>query len=324
MCDQRAEELLNWVDVQQGDMLYVAAGTVHTIGGGMVLVETQQTCDITYRLYDYGRPRELHIAEGLAATKLHTNAGKVVRYAGDPSEVLVRSPFFQVEKIRLRDLLRARRSLPLRRKLLSQSMAPGWLNRRAWLPSVSRPEKLLSSQLRCANTRCVRSGSSRSCAWRCLQEQSQSRRRCWDNLSPRDNAIELVFGWEYDLSKVTFYPVILAGGRGTRFWPLSRKRMAKQLLPLNSEKSMIQETVERLLPLAKPQQFWVITNSDLRDAIVRQLKDLDRKQIIAEPVGRNTAPGDWTGSVSAGAPRSHGRDRDVPFRPRYREREALP
>ena len=59
-------------------MLYVAAGTVHTIGGGMILVETQQTSDITYRLYDYGRPRELHIAEGLAATKLQTNAGKVV------------------------------------------------------------------------------------------------------------------------------------------------------------------------------------------------------------------------------------------------------
>ena len=104
--DQRAEDLLNWVDVQQGDMLYVAAGTVHTIGGGMILVETQQTCDITYRLYDYGRPRELHIAEGLAATKLHTNAGKVVRHASDPPDVLVRSPFFEVEKISLRGALR--------------------------------------------------------------------------------------------------------------------------------------------------------------------------------------------------------------------------
>lgn len=105
--DQRAEELLNWVDVQPGDMLYIAAGTVHTIGGGMILVETQQTCDITYRLYDYGRPRELHVAEGLAATKLDTNAGKVVRHASDAADVLVRSPFFQVEKIRLRGPLRA-------------------------------------------------------------------------------------------------------------------------------------------------------------------------------------------------------------------------
>src|SRR3974377_2148105 len=87
--DRRAEELLNWVDVQQGDMLYVAAGTVHTIGGGVTLVETQKTSHTTYRLYDYGRPRKLHIAEGLAATKPHTNAGKVVRRASDAPEVLV-------------------------------------------------------------------------------------------------------------------------------------------------------------------------------------------------------------------------------------------
>src|SRR5271166_397850 len=103
----RAEELLNSVDVHQGDMLYVAAGTVHTIGGGMILVETQQTSDITYRLYDYGRPRELHVAEGLAATKLHTNAGKVVRHVGDTPDVLVRSPYFQVEKIKLHESLPA-------------------------------------------------------------------------------------------------------------------------------------------------------------------------------------------------------------------------
>ena len=119
--DTRAEKLLNWFDVYAGDMLYVAAGTVHTIGGGMVLVETQQTSDITYRLYDYGRPRELHIAEGLAATKLHTNAGKVVGSAAlrrrvnagenllEPASaganILVRSPFFQVEKMQLREPL---------------------------------------------------------------------------------------------------------------------------------------------------------------------------------------------------------------------------
>ncbi len=90
--------------------------------------------------------------------------------------------------------------------------------------------------------------------------------------------------------KFNFYPVILAGGRGTRFWPLSRKRMAKQLLPLNSAKSMIQETVERLEPLAKTKQFWIITNKDLRGAISRQLKKLPKRQIVAEPVGRNTAP----------------------------------
>jgi mannose-6-phosphate isomerase len=108
--ETRAEDLLNWVDVFAGDMLYVAAGTVHTIGGGMILVETQQTSDVTYRLYDYGRPRELHIKEGLAATKLHTNAGKVVRRTTDASNVLVRSPFFEVEKMKLREDLQAKLS----------------------------------------------------------------------------------------------------------------------------------------------------------------------------------------------------------------------
>ncbi len=107
IAETRAEELLNWIDVFAGDMIYVAAGTVHTIGGGMVLVETQQTSDITYRLYDYGRPRELHIEKGLEAVKLNTNAGKVVRGAGDQSDVLVSSPFFQVEKMRLREPLHA-------------------------------------------------------------------------------------------------------------------------------------------------------------------------------------------------------------------------
>ncbi|HEU5401565.1 MAG TPA: mannose-1-phosphate guanylyltransferase [Terriglobales bacterium] len=92
-------------------------------------------------------------------------------------------------------------------------------------------------------------------------------------------------------SSPKFYPVILAGGRGTRFWPLSRKKLAKQLLPLNSEKkTMIQETIERLLPVAPAEQCWIITNSDLRDNILRQVKKVPKRQVIAEPVGRNTAP----------------------------------
>jgi mannose-1-phosphate guanylyltransferase len=87
-----------------------------------------------------------------------------------------------------------------------------------------------------------------------------------------------------------FYPVILAGGRGTRFWPLSRKRRAKQLLALDGKQTMIQQTVARLAPMATPSRFWIITNGDLRSAIGRQLPRLPSKQIIAEPVGRNTAP----------------------------------
>ncbi len=87
-----------------------------------------------------------------------------------------------------------------------------------------------------------------------------------------------------------FYPIILAGGRGTRFWPLSRKHRAKQLLALDGKQTMIQQTVARLLPLAPPKNFWVITNRDLQTEIARQLPKLPKKQIVAEPVGRNTAP----------------------------------
>lgn len=87
-----------------------------------------------------------------------------------------------------------------------------------------------------------------------------------------------------------FYPVILAGGRGTRFWPLSRKRRAKQLLALDGKRTMIQQTVARLRPLAPEKQFWIITNEDLSGEISRQLPGLSRRQMVAEPVGRNTAP----------------------------------
>src|ERR1700757_1124595 len=87
-----------------------------------------------------------------------------------------------------------------------------------------------------------------------------------------------------------FYPVILAGGRGTRFWPLSRKKRAKQLLALDGKQSMIQQTVARLAPLAPSKKFWVITSDDLRPAIVKKLPRLLKVQVLPEPVGRNTAP----------------------------------
>jgi len=92
------------------------------------------------------------------------------------------------------------------------------------------------------------------------------------------------------MSKPNFYPVILAGGRGTRFWPLSRKRRAKQVLALDGEQTMIQQTVERLRKVAPEKRFWVITNDDLRPVVAAQLKGLMPEQIIAEPEGRNTAP----------------------------------
>lgn len=94
----RAEQLLNWIDVKPGDMYFVDAGTVHAIAAGSILVETQQNSDLTYRLYDYGRPRELHIERGLEAVRTETHAGKVL---GTQGPELVRSPWFVVEKLHL-------------------------------------------------------------------------------------------------------------------------------------------------------------------------------------------------------------------------------
>ncbi len=92
------------------------------------------------------------------------------------------------------------------------------------------------------------------------------------------------------LKNANFYPVILAGGRGTRFWPLSRRKRAKQLLALDGNRTMLQQTVARLLPLAPAKRFWIIANEDLRPAILKQLPKLSKEQVLAEPLGRNTAP----------------------------------
>lgn len=92
------------------------------------------------------------------------------------------------------------------------------------------------------------------------------------------------------MSPASFYPVILAGGRGTRFWPISRRSRAKQLLTLDGKHTMMQQTVARLAPLAPMRRFWVITNDELRPEILKQVRRLHAQQVLAEPVGRNTAP----------------------------------
>lgn len=92
------------------------------------------------------------------------------------------------------------------------------------------------------------------------------------------------------MNKPRFYPVILAGGSGTRFWPLSRRKLAKQVLALDGKQTMIQKTVERLLPLSAEKDFWIVTNSFLNEEIRRQLPRLPQSQIVVEPEPRNTAP----------------------------------
>ncbi len=87
-----------------------------------------------------------------------------------------------------------------------------------------------------------------------------------------------------------FAPVILAGGSGTRFWPRSRRARAKQVLALDGERTMIQQTLDRLLPLASVEDVWVITNTLLDETIAQQLPRVPRANILSEPAARNTAP----------------------------------
>lgn len=84
--------------------------------------------------------------------------------------------------------------------------------------------------------------------------------------------------------------LILAGGSGTRFWPLSRKRRPKQLLALEGERSLLRDTVERLQPLIPPESVWVCTTEALAEDVRRELPEVPPGQILLEPVGRNTAP----------------------------------
>jgi len=108
--ENRAEELLNWINVYQGEMIYVAGGTVHTLGPGSVIVETQQQSDTTYRLYDYGRPRPLHLERGLASVKERTAAGKVIRPApvsihggNSRQSSMIAAPYFKVDMFELKE-----------------------------------------------------------------------------------------------------------------------------------------------------------------------------------------------------------------------------
>jgi mannose-6-phosphate isomerase len=97
--DGTLEASLNALPVEAGDMIFVDAGTVHAIWPGAIIMETQQNCDLTYRMFDYGRPRELHVARSLEATKLVTRAGKVAPIQQNGRTVLIDVEYFRVERV---------------------------------------------------------------------------------------------------------------------------------------------------------------------------------------------------------------------------------
>src|SRR5690242_18612009 len=86
------------------------------------------------------------------------------------------------------------------------------------------------------------------------------------------------------------HAVILAGGRGTRFWPRSRRKTPKQLLSFGGDRTLLQQTVDRVAGQIAPENVWIFTNQLLSKEVARQLPEVPRSQIIAEPVQRNTAP----------------------------------
>lgn len=91
------EQLLEWHEARPGDTFFIPAGTVHAIGAGLTLCEIQQWSDVTYRLFDYGRPRELHLDQGARVSKLGPHAARQSARNG----VLVECPFFTTEKVRV-------------------------------------------------------------------------------------------------------------------------------------------------------------------------------------------------------------------------------
>ncbi|HEY4838161.1 MAG TPA: mannose-1-phosphate guanylyltransferase, partial [Candidatus Acidoferrales bacterium] len=89
--------------------------------------------------------------------------------------------------------------------------------------------------------------------------------------------------------KLHAYAVILAGGRGTRFWPRSRLRTPKQLLNIIGADTMLQQTAARLSPLFRPANLWIVTNEDQAAEVRKQLPRVAKSHVLAEPTGRNTA-----------------------------------
>ena len=100
-----------------------------------------------------------------------------------------------------------------------------------------------------------------------------------------------------DYDTTHFYAMILAGGGGTRLWPLSRKDRPKQMLPLLDHRSMFQMAIDRLEPFLPPERIFVVTGPDYVETMQRSVPHLPRENFIVEPFGRNSGPGAGLGML---------------------------
>jgi mannose-6-phosphate isomerase len=125
------EERMAHLPVKAGDMVFVDAGTVHAIGPGVIILETQEYSDITYRLFDYGRPRELHLERGLAVTRIETAAGLVAATTREDRTELVRSEYFVVDRFEASAELGCENELQILIALTEGSSVSWWGDRLA-------------------------------------------------------------------------------------------------------------------------------------------------------------------------------------------------
>jgi mannose-6-phosphate isomerase len=143
------EQLLEWRKVRPGDVVFVPAGTVHAIGAGLTICEVQQNSDITYRLYDYGRARELHLEDGAAVSRLGRHQVQARRIAlAEWREELLACAYFRIERLRPQGTLKFEAGAPYYRILIctqgtgsirSEVFAPG----NVWLAPAGNAEFLI-------------------------------------------------------------------------------------------------------------------------------------------------------------------------------------
>jgi len=143
------EQLLDWRRVKPGDVIFVPAGTVHAIGAGLTLCEIQENSDITYRLYDYGRPRELHLEHGVLVAELGPHRAEAQRRQLEEwREELLVCPYFRIERLQPRGSLRFDAGCPFYRilicirgsgRIVNESFCAG----EAWLLAADQEEFVL-------------------------------------------------------------------------------------------------------------------------------------------------------------------------------------